>query len=357
METFCYFCTRIPPHPTSMSKHYPTEKSDATPYIYRYMVVLLLTLSLNAWGQRAKLLIVELNTENLFDTDHDSLKADLDFTPDGTYRWTRSRYWRKLNRTAQTLLACGTTDSTAVLPDLIGLCEVENDSVLIALTRRSLLRKARYDYVMTASPDRRGIDVALVYQPFSFSLISSTAFRIPPRMGLRPTRDILYAKGRVEGGDTLHVFVVHAPSRAGGEVVSRPNRLHVAHCLAEKIDSITATAPEARIVVMGDFNDHHDDASLQLLYRHGLTNASRLATGRHGARGTYRFRGEWGSLDHILVSLPLQQRVNDCHIHDAEFLLEEDKTYGGVKPRRNYIGPHYNDGFSDHLPLVLTLTL
>lgn len=320
--------------------------------------LLLFVLPLLSWPQDNRLLIVELNAENLFDTLHDSLKNDLDFTPDGNYHWTRTRYWQKINRTAQTLIACGTDSVNTTLPDLIGLCEVENDSVLIALTRRSLLRKARYEYVMTSSPDERGIDVALVYQPISFALIRSSSFRIPPKSGMKPTRDILYAAGQVITGDTLHVFVIHQPSRSGGEAATRPNRLHVASFLAEKIDSVSRVAPDAKILVIGDFNDYAADASLELLYDCGMLNPSREAVGRNGiAKGTYRYRGQWGSLDQMLVSEELAARVMDCYIFDADFLLEEDQKYGGMKPHRNYIGPRYNNGFSDHLPLVMSLKL
>lgn len=314
-------------------------------------------LPLLACAQDNRLLIVELNCENLFDTEHDSLKNDLDFTPDGSYHWTRHRYWQKVNRTAQTILSCGADSAETALPDLIGLCEVENDSVMVALTRRSLLRKARYEYVMAASPDQRGIDVALIYQPFSFRLLHSTSFRVPPIRGMKPTRDILYATGQVISGDTLHVFVVHAPSRSGGEAASRPFRKHVANFLATELDSIRNATPDARFIIMGDFNDNASEASLQLLRQHGLTDASSNAQGRNGAKGTYRYHGAWGSLDHILVSENMSKDIVECHINDAEFLLEEDKKYGGVKPRRNYTGPRYNNGFSDHLPLVLTLSL
>lgn len=322
-----------------------------------FLLLLTFLLPLTTRAQGTELLLVELNTENLFDTEHDSLKNDLDFTPDGVCRWTRTRYWQKVNRTAQTIISCGADSATAVLPDLIALCEVENDSVLIALTRRSLLRKARYDYVMTDSPDQRGIDVALVYQPFYFSLLRSHAFRVPPVKGMKPTRDILYAVGQAISGDTLHVFVVHAPSRSGGETASRPFRLHVAGLLAEKVDSIRDAVPDAKFIVMGDFNDYADDASLQLLYGHRLVNVSRTAKGKNGAKGTYRYRGKWGSLDQMLVSDNLVGRVRDCHVHDALFLMEEDGKFGGMKPRRNYLGPRYHNGFSDHLPLVMTLIL
>lgn len=309
-----------------------------------------------AQEEDASLLIVELNTENLFDTTHDSLKNDYDFLPDGNYHWSRHRYWQKVNRIGQTIIACGDGPKWR-LPDLVALCEVENDSVLMAITKRSLLRKARYEYIMTHSPDERGIDVALLYSPFSFAPIGSQSIRIIPVAGMKPTRDILYVKGRVITGDTLHVFVVHAPSRSGGEAQSRPYRLHVATVLANAIDSVYSSSPEAKVIVTGDFNDYSNSPSLQLLYAHGLKNVSSEAKGHNGAKATYRYHGEWRSLDQMLVSRNLKDNVAGCWIGDYPFLLEPDEKYGGVKPHRNYYGPRYNNGFSDHLPLIMELIL
>ncbi len=309
-----------------------------------------------AQEEDASLLIVELNTENLFDTTHDSLKNDYDFLPDGNYHWSRHRYWQKVNRIGQTIIACGDGPKWR-LPDLVALCEVENDSVLMAITKRSLLRKARYEYIMTHSPDERGIDVALLYSPFSFAPVGSQSIRIIPVAGMKPTRDILYVKGRVITGDTLHVFVVHAPSRSGGEAQSRPYRLHVATALANAIDSVYSSSPEAKVIVTGDFNDYSNSPSLQLLYAHGLKNVSSEAKGHNGAKATYRYHGEWRSLDQMLVSRNLKDNVAGCWIGDYPFLLEPDEKYGGVKPHRNYYGPRYNNGFSDHLPLIMELIL
>lgn len=309
-----------------------------------------------AQEEDASLLIVELNTENLFDTTHDSLKNDYDFLPDGNYHWSRHRYWQKVNRIGQTIIACGDGPKWR-LPDLVALCEVENDSVLMAITKRSLLRKARYEYIMTHSPDERGIDVALLYSPFSFAPVGSQSIRIIPVAGMKPTRDILYVKGRVITGDTLHVFVVHAPSRSGGEAQSRPYRLHVATALANAIDSVYSSSPEAKVIVTGDFNDYSNSPSLQLLYAHGLKNVSSEAKGHNGAKATYRYHGEWRSLDQMLVSRNLKDNVAECWIGDYPFLLEPDEKYGGVKPHRNYYGPRYNNGFSDHLPLIMELIL
>lgn len=124
------------------------------------------------------LTFVELNCENLFDTKHDSLKNDLAFTPDGSYHWTRTRYWNKLNHIAKELIALGEHEHQEWrIPDLVALCEVENDTVLTDLTKRSLLRRAGYEYLMTSSPDERGIDVALMYIPSSFSPLRSYPIR------------------------------------------------------------------------------------------------------------------------------------------------------------------------------------
>ena len=321
----------------------------------RILLAFLLTLSSFFSVAQTRLTIVELNTENLFDTQHDSLKNDYEFLPDSPRHWTRTKYWQKLNRIGQTIISCGEDSSGWSLPDIVGLCEVENDSVLFDLTRRSLLRKARYEYVMTASDDVRGIDVALLYSPFSFRLIKADTIRVLPLSEMRPTRDILHVEGEIENGDTLHIFLLHAPSRMGGELYSRPFRKHVMERLCSAIDSLRSQYANPKLLVMGDFNDYADSPSLQLAYEHGLFNVATGAHGRNGAKGTYRYHGEWGSLDQILVSENLRSWVKDCRINDAPFLLEKDTKYGGVKPRRNYNGMRFNNGFSDHLPLVLRL--
>ena len=310
------------------------------------------------------LTMVSLNCENLFDCRHDSLKNDMEWLPDGANRWSRTRYWRKLNNIGKVILACGElaspqgADAKAwQLPDLVALCEIENDSVLFDLSRRSLLRNARYEYVLTNSPDPRGIDVALLYSPFSFRLINHHSIRVEPLPDMHPTRDILYACGEVITGDTLHVYVVHAPSRSGGERFTRAHRMQVARRLCQSVDSIRSASPQAMVVVAGDFNDFGSTPSLGLLARCGLKDVADGAKGSNGAEATYRFQGEWNMLDHVFFSQPLASHLLDCRIFDAPFLLEPDEKHGGVKPRRCYLGPRYQPGFSDHLPLVTRWTL
>lgn len=292
------------------------------------------------------LTLVELNCENMFDCQHDSLKDDTEWMPDGKRKWTPARYWRKLNHIGQEILSC----QQEGVPDLVALVEVENDSCLFDLTRRSLLRGAGYEYLMTQSPDVRGIDVALLYQPMTFRPICYDYLDVKPLEGMRPTRDILYVKGETLLGDTLHVFVVHAPSRYGGEKQSRPNRQLIADRLMGVVRQLPA---DAKVIIAGDFNDGATDPALRFLEDNGLHNVTAKATGSHGAKATYRYQGVWQSIDHVFVSTVLLNSVEQSFINDAPFLLEEDKKYGGVKPLRTYNGYRYQRGFSDHLPLVV----
>ena len=293
------------------------------------------------------LTLVELNCENLFDCKHDTLKQDGEWLPASVRKWTPARYWRKLNNIGQEILSC----QEEGVPDLVALVEVENDSVLHDLTRRSLLRGAGYECLMTESPDVRGIDVALLYQPFTFRPICYDYLSVTPLEGMRPTRDILYVQGETLNSDTLHIFVAHAPSRYGGERQTRPNRLLIAERLLAAIGQLPAAA---KIIVAGDFNDYADSPALVFLEEGGLCNVSAGASGKNGAKGTYKYDGRWQSIDHVLVSRPLLGRVGQCFVNDSSFLMEEDKKYGGVKPLRTYNGYRYQRGFSDHLPLVVS---
>ena len=301
----------------------------------------MLSLLLASW-----LTLVELNCENLFDCQHDSLKQDTEWLPASVRNWTPARYWRKMNSIGQEILSCQNDG----IPDLVALVEVENDSVIFDLTRRSQLRHAGYEYLMTQSPDVRGIDVALLYQPMTFRPLCCDYLEVEPLEGMRPTRDVLYVQGETSERDTLHVFVVHAPSRFGGEHPTRSNR----RVVMERIMQVVRELPEdAKVIIAGDFNDYADSPSLQYLEQHGFINVTREARGSNGARGTYRYQGEWESIDHVLVSRVLRDFVAESFINDAPFLLEEDKKYGGVKPLRTYNGYRYQRGFSDHLPLVV----
>ena len=286
------------------------------------------------------------NTENLFDYKDDPKKNDNEFLPDATRRWTYFRYRDKLKNLAKGIIASG----DEYVPDLVGLCEVENDSCLYDLTRRSPLKEAGYRYVMTDSPDQRGIDVALLYQRGSFKLLQHQSIRIPfKQVKKAPTREILHVVGKVVSGDTLDVWVVHYPSRRGGKAKSEPYRLLVAEILKHAVDSVMQVRQNPNVVIMGDFNDGPSSPVMKKLCSDG-----RLVNLMQGKKeGTYRYRGAWEILDQFLVSGNV--RTKNAEVLQHPFLLEEDEKYGGNKPFRTYNGMRYQGGFSDHLPIILDL--
>lgn len=319
--------------------------------VFRPASVLLLVLfsTLQSFAQaQLPIRLMELNCENLFDCRHDSLKNDYEYLPEGNRHWTFGKYYRKLNNIAKEIVAC--TDTTTMRPpDIVALCEVENDTVMIGLTRMSVLRYYGYKYIMTDSPDPRGIDVAILYNPQIVELLNNNSLRINPPHGFHATRDILYARCAI-GIDTLHIFVLHAPSRLGGVRQSQPYRSMIAERICSAIDSIRMESPLAKIVALGDFNDYTGGKTMEIFSKKGLTDVSSKAEGSNGSKGTYKFRGKWESLDHVLMSNELSKSLKDCHIADLPFLLEDDKTYGGKKPLRT--GYRNSNGFSDHLPII-----
>ena len=294
--------------------------------------------------QSRPLRVMEWNVENLFDTVHDEGFQDQEFLPGSERRWTSHRYWQKMTELARVVVAVGEDGG---IPDLIGLCEVENDSVLTTFTRRSVLRHLGYRYVMSRSEDLRGVDVALLYQPARFGLIDYRSIRVPSREhGFRPTRDFLLVRGRVltsSGVDTLQVMIVHLPSRAGGYEGDQ-NRALAARLLWSLADSIVGQG--GKLLVMGDFNASSSDR----IFR----RTSLLCTDDQRDPGSYCFQGFWQWLDHIYVSQDIKTRGKARTVR-FPWLLEENKTYGCDMPRRTYRGPAYHGGISDHLPVLLDL--
>lgn len=305
--------------------------------------------------------VMAYNVENLFDCAHDSLKNDQEFLPDGLRRWNYRRYTEKLGRIAQVVWSVA---DGGEVPALVGLCEVENERCLEDLVRRSPLRAVGYQYALTDSPDLRGIDVALLYHPQQFRCVSVQSVRISfSGKGHRPTRDLLHVCGRVmPTGDTLDVVVCHLPSKLGGARKTRPFRLQAARRLRQLADSVAACRVQPRLLLMGDFNDVPGSQTLaEILGAAGETSTAGLLVDLMEGRlpGTYCYRGCWEVIDHLIINKALQTanagwRVvpSSVRIVDAPFLLEEDDTYGGMRPFRTYRGIRYAGGYSDHLPIM-----
>ena len=281
------------------------------------------------------------NLENYFDCKDDPATADEAFTPGGEHRWTRRKMVAKRNLIAKTIIASASCFGGET-PSLVGLCEVENEYVLKTLTEDTPLAKIGYKVLHRDSGDPRGIDVALLYDPSRIHLLSHEFITIADFS----TRDILYAK--VAMPDTLHVFVNHWPSKYSGAKASETRRLAVAAALEATLDSLYAVDSGAKIVVMGDFNATPEEPSIK-----GLCERARLQNlSAAGGGGTIRFKGKWELIDHLLASPAAAQTIGSAKVFKPAFLLEDDKTFMGKKPRRTHVGPRYNGGVSDHLPII-----
>ena len=309
----------------------------------RYILVLLMLLSCSA--PRAQR-IAWWNVENLFDCQHDSLKEDQEFLPEGSYHWTRRRYWKKLDDLSRTIAAIAGDDAW---PMVVGMCEVENDTVLRDLTRRSPLRRARYSYIHEEGPDVRGIDVAMLYDSLQFHPLGHKAVRIPSaEQGFRPTRDILHVWGLCHTlSDTLHIIIAHLPSRAGSGREGDAHRKLTVATLCNLLDELEGKS----VVLMGDFNAEPTDKIFREI---GKRLTSLMPQDRKELRqeqGTYYFQKVWGFLDHILVSPSLLPFIGKrVSVGRFPFLLTEKGT-----PSRTFQGPIYKGGISDHLPIWVDL--
>ena len=318
--------------------------------------------------KRGDVRIMFYNTENYFDTFDDSLTRDGEFLPGSDKNWTYNRYRDKALNLYKTIVAVG----QSCPPEIVCFAEIENRNVLLELIYKTPLEKFPYKIIHYDSPDRRGIDVGLVYRDDVVECVYSEAIRVIfPDNPQKLTRDILYAKFVVNNTDTLHLFVNHWPSRMGGARKSEPGRVQAAHILRGKIDSLFTVNPCTPIVITGDFNDEPDNRSItetlkavnstEPLPCNELSNLSAMMQDRCHC-GSYRYQASWNMIDQFIVSGALLngnhvlQTCNECiHIADFDFLLVEDEKYGGKKPFRTYAGPRYLGGFSDHLPVYLDI--
>ena len=307
------------------------------------------------------------NSENLFDCYKDSLIQDDEFQPYGLRAWNSSRYKQKISNMYKVFIAAGDW----VPPDLIGLCEIENKNVLFDLLRSTQFSYYNYRFIHHDSPDRRGIDVALLYNPATVEVISEKA--IPVQLSVdfsSRSRDILYVRVKIKTGDTLSVFVNHWPSKYGGAGVTADLRKTVAKILAQNILEILEKNPPEKIIVMGDFNDPPESSSLDALCNAAdqpgikdlplLINLVKDYKGM--VPGSYKFEGAWQMIDQVLVSESLISGEGGAcvkpwsfRVFSPDFLLERDEKFGGMKPNRTYAGVAYHGGYSDHLPVILDL--
>jgi len=320
------------------------------------LIFYLLLISLGCYAQKRDALIVFWNVENYFDP-FDSGKKDPAFTPQGANHWTWRRFIAKRDALAKTLIATGLDE----LPVMVGLCEVGNRFVLEQLVRQTPLAPAAYRIIHREGSDVRGINVALLYRPDRFRILLTRFLGVNLPDTTQRTREIVYAKGVLDDLDTLHLFVNHWPSKMGGAKASLPRRIAAAQRLCISIDSVFLLHPHANVVVMGDFNDTPLSKVVQSLSKgRPLQNLS--APLARKKLGTIRYRGRWELIDQFIVSENLLNKeepilTSSLHfsIFSAPFLLIRDEKYLGMKPFRTYLGPRYQGGISDHLPVILRI--
>ncbi len=303
---------------------------------------------------QAQMRFVSYNVENLFDTKHDSLKLDEDFTPEGKLKWTQTRYNRKLENLSRVFAKIGGIE----MPAVIGLCEVENENCIKDLLKTNSLRRVDYQYIHRESPDQRGIDCAILYDLKQFTLLASGFIPVPMPVDERPTRDIVYVKGEIQlrsakthriYNDTIHILMCHLPSQLGGAEQTAFKRAIAHRVLQHTVDSISNTHFFPRIIIMGDMNSKPTD---HLRGMHNLMLP--MEEEMKGKAGTHKWKEKWSYLDQIYVSDALYHHVK-AHVYNEYWLLEDDRQFGGEQPMRCYNFNNWQPGYSDHLPIYLEL--
>ena len=327
-----------------------------------------------AFGQNQKQYKIKTiafyNVENLFDYEDDPLIFDEDYTPEGKNRWTKKIYEDKLSKLARVISEMG-ADLTGSSPEILGLAEVENQRVLEDLVNEPAIKDQNYGIVHFDSPDRRGIDVALLYKKRIFTPTTSQVHELElydsqDRTKRNYTRDQLLVSGMLDG-EMIHIIVNHWPSRYGGEERSRPSRIKAAQLNMKIMDSLFSEDPYAKIITMGDLNDdpaspsikdvlktktHREDLKMKELY-------NPMEDMHKKGMGTLAYRDAWNLFDQIIISSELAKkdyssyRLYKAGIFNKKFLQTPRGKYKGY-PFRSYANG-YTGGYSDHFPVFIYL--
>lgn len=313
------------------------------------------------------LTIVFYNTENLFDYEDDPFIQDEDFTPGSEKKWDKEKYLKKAEDISKVLSSIGKKE----LPGIIGLAEVENMKVLTDLINTKNLSKGNYGIVHYNSPDKRGIDVALLYRKdlFKVEFHRSIPINFPRDTSL--TRDILMVRGKTNDSENLYIFVNHWKSRSGGTSATENKRNYSAVILRKVVDSIFNFEPKAKIIIMGDFNDEPTNKSIHQILQANNKRKNRnqrdlynLMYDMHNLNdlGTYHYNGSWNMLDQIIISQSLLNKkygyftdFEGGKIFNEEWMLYNNSKAGTWTPNKTYGGDTYFGGISDHLPVYVVL--
>ncbi|MCB8999102.1 MAG: hypothetical protein H6540_03395 [Bacteroidales bacterium] len=338
----------------------------------RFYIVLLIIL---IWplekvhSQDKTFIIMSYNVENLFDTIDTPGFDDVEFTPSSKKNWNTEKYTKKINDLAKVISSV----SKDKLPEIVGLVEVENRKVIEDLIKTDALKSGNYGIVHEESPDTRGIDVALIYRKDRFTYEGHVKIPVPfPFDSTLTTRDILYVYGKAPDGKELHFFVNHWSSRGGGERETEQKRMYCAVALRRNLDLLLSRDSQARIVIMGDFNDEPTNRSIMSVLQAsdkrkniGVGEFYNLMYDKHNLteEGSYFYRGNWNMIDQIIISQNLLNVSSGfgCSYDSGQILKQDWMLYkaknGEVSPNRSYGGDNYYGGISDHLPVYVVMEL
>lgn len=311
------------------------------------------------------------NLENLFDTiPNNPTGRDGEFTPAGKNHWGSKKYWSKIHNLAYAISKM-TTQTTPGGPAIIGVSEIENRSVLEDLVKDPAIKQWMLQVVHHDSPDLRGVDVGLLYNPRQFRVLDVTnhTLKVPSNPNFL-TRDQMCVTGVLSCGDTLSVIVNHWPSRLGGQERSSYLREAAAELSKHIADSLWALRPAQGVVIMGDLNDDPQDRSCATtlgaqknekdVAAHGFFNPWWKMLDR--GIGTLAYKGQWNLFDQIIVGGTLL-RDNarpgavyywKCQVNNFDFLIDQSGSRQGY-PKRTHSGGVWLDGYSDHFPTEIFL--
>ncbi|MBQ9462611.1 MAG: endonuclease/exonuclease/phosphatase family protein [Bacteroidales bacterium] len=334
-------------------------------------------------GGRTSHIIGFYNLENLFDTVHDEGKNDYQYLPDGSNNWTEEKYAKKLYNMAHVIAAM--KEDNGVWHAVLGVSEIENRHVLEDLVAEPEIAAANFQIVHYDGPDRRGVDVGLLYRPEVFNLIAteSIPFTFTPsridwsqwtreEMDAFKTRDVLLARGTI-GGEMFGIFVAHLPSRLGGKGADlRPRGAEIIYQRAMELQK---EFPGIKIVVMGDMNDNPQDVSMTEFlrgkeFRSEVTDEDFfdpfLSMIKAGYASLY-YQGGNNIFDIIMVNealanakegtfqiQPIVKKKYYGRIFSKPFMTNQSGQYKGT-PFRTYSGGAFVGGYSDHYPTYIVV--
>ena len=313
------------------------------------LIFLLLPFFVLSQSDDKELFSVFYNVENLFDTIDNPNTRDNEFLPKSEKKWDTYRYNYKLNQLDKVFSEIIKKENENRLPDIIGLCEVENKLVIDDLLKTETFKNHTYKIIHKQSPDGRGIDCALLVDE-KFEVLNSDFIKINNPIESRATRDIVFGKLKFKN-QIINVFVNHWPSRWGGQEASNHKRVFVAEVLRKYIDNNTLESDFN--LIMGDFNDYPTNESLaEVLVKDDLVNL--MSKSKVSGRGSYNYRGNWDWLDQIIVSQD-DFKLISFGAFEEDFMMYTNKK-GEVYPNRSFGGNNWYAGFSDHLPVFLRFT-